>query len=134
MAAKLGISPSYISAIEFGNREMPEDIANRLKENYELTDDLRKEFNELVLTTQIAQATSVKFSTKGISKDKLGAMKQIYERKELKSEVFDIIQKITEPQNDDLNRKIKFILKVLTMSDEEFEDMLVKLNVELEEN
>lgn len=39
MAEKLGMTSSYLSAIECGKRNIPEDLIDRLTEIYELTDE-----------------------------------------------------------------------------------------------
>jgi transcriptional regulator with XRE-family HTH domain len=40
MAGRLGVSPSYLSAIENGKRALPDDLVKRLCEEYELSDDM----------------------------------------------------------------------------------------------
>lgn len=42
MADKLGITSSYLSAIECGKRNIPEDLVERLVELYELSDEQKQ--------------------------------------------------------------------------------------------
>lgn len=45
MARKLGITSSYLSAIECGKRNIPEDFIDKLQEYYEFTDEELLELN-----------------------------------------------------------------------------------------
>ncbi len=44
MSKKLGISMSYLSAIENGTREIPADFVDRLSETYHLSKERKEEF------------------------------------------------------------------------------------------
>ena len=48
MAEKLDISPSYLSAIELGNRALPEDIEKRIINRYTMRNKEKVEFLDLV--------------------------------------------------------------------------------------
>lgn len=51
MAQKLKISTAYLSAIENGNRPIPEDLINKIKDSYMLKEDEIKELEKSKIET-----------------------------------------------------------------------------------
>lgn len=65
MADKLDVTSSYLSAVENGKRNVPQDWLNKLTELYSLNDLQHYELREAIYASQ----TSVKFNLKGLNND-----------------------------------------------------------------
>ena len=51
MATKLGMSPSFLSAMEVGRKKIPMEYCERIKEVYELTDEQATELFDAIVET-----------------------------------------------------------------------------------
>ena len=52
MARNMGISASYLSAIESGNRDIPVDFTEKLIQEYGLSEDDKEQLHKLELATE----------------------------------------------------------------------------------
>lgn len=93
MATRLGITPSYLSAIEIGKRNIPKDMPNAIIMSYNLNDYQARELMK-----------SVAYSSKVI---KLNVENLDREDKSL---IFELVKKIKNLSEED-KIKIKDILK-----------------------
>lgn len=59
MAGKLDISPAYLSSIESGERNIPEDLIPKLCQIYPITEEQKKEF--YLLRAKTHGYTTIKF-------------------------------------------------------------------------
>jgi len=68
MAKDMGIAPSYLSAIESGERVIPVDFTEKISEKYSLDDTAKDEFRELELKTP-RNALQLDFKKSGSTKE-----------------------------------------------------------------
>ena len=62
MAKKLGVSPAYLSSIENGQRDIPENLISALAKTYGLSQERQNELEEL--KAQVKGAVDVNFEDK----------------------------------------------------------------------
>lgn len=55
MAVKLGVTSSYLSAVERGRRKIPTEWAEQIAENYELTEQQTKELTNLLVIDSLSE-------------------------------------------------------------------------------
>ena len=60
MAGRLGVSPAYLSSIENGGREIPEDFVAKIVAEYRLSDEKKNELEEA--KAQVRGAVNVRFA------------------------------------------------------------------------
>lgn len=65
MASKLGISPAYLSAIELGKRQIPDELVDNISSSFEIKDNKLTELYAAVANSQ----TSVNVSLEGMDSD-----------------------------------------------------------------
>ena len=92
MSKKLGVSISYLSAIENGTREIPAKFVDKLSEIYHLSKEQKKEFAR-------AEADS-------INKISISLHSAIRPQKQL---VFTLSRKLKDLSPDECNEIIKFL-------------------------
>lgn len=68
MAKDMGIAPSYLSAIESGERVIPVDFTEKISEKYSLDDTAKDELRELELKTP-RNALQLDFKKSGSTKE-----------------------------------------------------------------
>lgn len=66
MAAKLNVTPSYLSAVETGKRQIPEEWVGRISELYSLSPTEK----EMLQKAADASALSVKLDLNGLNDDR----------------------------------------------------------------
>jgi transcriptional regulator with XRE-family HTH domain len=54
MAGKLGVSSSYLSAVEVGTRKMPQEWLSKINEHYQLNEDKFKELQDAFCNVQVS--------------------------------------------------------------------------------
>lgn len=74
MADKLGISPSYLSYIETGDRKMSTDIKNNIIKIYHLTKSSLKEFDDAYITSQDKLSFNIKQTSSDSTKNLIFAL------------------------------------------------------------
>ena len=94
MSAKLEISPSYLSAIELGKREITDKIVECVENKYELTKDQLKEFRSLVS----AEQKYIKFDTRTSDEKVLNIVREIGARNDISIRKLSLIQSILNDQ------------------------------------
>jgi transcriptional regulator with XRE-family HTH domain len=97
MSAKLEISPSYLSAIELGKREITDKIVECVENKYELTNDQVKEFREIINS----EKKYIKFDTRTSDKKVLNIVREIGTRNDISARKLSLIQNILNGEIED---------------------------------
>lgn len=92
MAKKLGMSISYLSAIENGTREIPAGFVDRLSESYHLSKEKKEEF--------------VRAEANSASKVSISLSSAIYPQRQL---AFTLSRKLKDLSEDDCEEIMKYL-------------------------
>lgn len=100
MAQKLGVTSSYLSAVEHGKRKIPHDWVEKIGVLYNLSDEQKKELKEIAELS----ADSVKLNLEDISAEQR-AVAMSFARK-FDSLDLDTIKKLQKTLNDCKSREV----------------------------
>ena len=94
MAKKLGVTASYLSAIENGKRDITDGIVTAIEEKYGLKGDDLERFNEAVASSKTRLSINIKEMTNSNKEVMLALAKKI-DSPSSKEEVNEILAKIS---------------------------------------